>query len=277
VSENPVSLTAYWTLAARYEDAAAERPVAGDAFAERLMDERAREVAELFRPLERPTASLPVRHRLIDERLAAELERDRSLRVFVIGCGFDARAFRLHGGRWVEVDEPGLLEFKETRLPVFECENELVRVPIRFGAEPLAEKLAPYASEERVVVVLEGIMVYLRDDQRRELLMTLIRLFPRHAVLCDLLNRRFVALYSRALSKQVRELGADFAPPSNHPEALFHELGYRTAGRDSIWLRATQLGAKSAPPAWAVRVLPALRNGYCVWAFEYGAAAKPTP
>jgi O-methyltransferase involved in polyketide biosynthesis len=71
VRENPVSVTAYWTMAVRYEDALAETPVAGDTFAHRFMDDRAREVADRFRSLANANATIPVRHRLIDDRLAA--------------------------------------------------------------------------------------------------------------------------------------------------------------------------------------------------------------
>ena len=41
-TENPVSVTAFWVLAARYADATRPRPVANDPFAERFMDEDAR-------------------------------------------------------------------------------------------------------------------------------------------------------------------------------------------------------------------------------------------
>jgi hypothetical protein len=37
--------------------------------------------------------------------------------VVVIGAGFDTRAFRLCGGRWVELDEPALITLKEAHLP----------------------------------------------------------------------------------------------------------------------------------------------------------------
>jgi methyltransferase (TIGR00027 family) len=273
VTENPVSLTAYWTMAVRYEDAVADSPVAADTFAHRFMDDRAREVADQFRSLARPNATVPVRHRLIDDRLAAELERDPDLRVVVIGCGFDSRAFRLRGGRWLEVDEPVLLAHKESLLPASEAANELERVPIRFGVERLEERLAPFTGEERVVVVLEGILNYLNDAERRDLLSALTRLFRHHAVLCDMLGRRFIALYSRRLVKHLRSLGIEFSSSSETPEALFHEFGYRTASRSSVWASANELGATGAPPAWAVRILPGLRDGYCLWSFEYAGDA----
>jgi len=130
---NPVSATAYWTLAARYADATGPRPIANDTYAERFMDDTARAVADRFRSLTRPAATFPVRHRIIDDLLRAELDRDPNLRVVVVGCGFDTRAFRLAGGRWLEFDEPELIVTKEARLPASEAPNELVRVPSASG------------------------------------------------------------------------------------------------------------------------------------------------
>jgi methyltransferase (TIGR00027 family) len=267
--ENPVSLTAYWTLAARYEDAAEEQSIAGDSYAHRFMNDDVRAVAERFRRIKKANASFPVRHRMIDDMLAAELARDPGLRVVVIGCGFDSRAFRLRGGRWIEVDEPALLAYKECRVPTSEATNELVRVPIRFGRESLDEKLGPYAGEDRAAVVLEGVIGYLGDDERRELLLTLTRVFPHHVVLCDMLTRTFLRRYARKLVKIVRELGAEFSSSGDAPEALFHELGYRTVESVSVVLRATELRAKNAPPAWLARRLPSLRDGYRVWRLEH--------
>lgn len=267
---NPVSTTAYWTLAARDDDARSERPVANDTYAHRFMDDDARAVAHRFRSLKRPFASFPVRHRVIDDLLAVELERDPTLRVVVVGCGFDTRAFRLGAGRWLEVDEPGLLAIKEARLPVAEAPTELVRVPIRFRDESLAAVLAPYATTDRVAIVLEGVLGYLADPDRRALLEALGRLFPRHALVCDLLTRTFLARYARSLVRSLRAMDAEFSASSDHPEELFHELGYRTRERISLPARGAALGAAGAPPGWLVGLLPGFRDGYCAWLFERG-------
>ena len=269
-SANPVSVTAYWTLAARHADATGPRPVANDTYAERFMDDDARAVAERFSALKRPFQSFPVRHRVIDDMLREELGRDRRARIVVIGCGFDTRSYRLDGGRWVEVDEPELLAITEARLPAAEARNPLERVPIRFREESLEATLTPHATGERVVIVLEGILGYVTDSDRRALLATLVRLFPNHAVVCDLLTRKFLARYARGLVRFLREIDAEFSASSDHPEALFHELGYRTAACVSIPERAAEIGAPGAPPRSLVRLLPGFRDGYCVWKLEHG-------
>ncbi len=267
---NPVSATAYWTLAARYADANAVRPVANDTYAALFMDDTARVVAERFSSLKRPTASFPVRHRVIDDVLRAELQHDPTMRVVMLGCGFDTRAFRLDVGRWLEVDEPELIAAKEARLPAHEAPNELVRVPIRFRHESLEATLTPYASRDLVAIVLEGVLGYQSDGERRALLGALGRLFPRHIVVCDLLTRTFLARYARGLVRSLREMDAEFAASSDDPEALFHELGYRTLAQISIPAQAAELGAEGAPPAWLVRLLPGFRTGYCVWELQRG-------
>ena len=267
---NPVSTTAYWTLSARYADAMRPRPVADDTLAGRFMDDDARAAAERFGALKRPSQSFPVRHRVIDDMLHLEIGRNRGVRIVIVGCGFDTRAYRHDGGRWVEVDEPELLAVKEARLPAAESPNPLERVAIRFREESLEATLMPYAADEYVVIVLEGILGYLPEPDRRTLLATLVRLFPRHAVVCDLLTRTFLARYARGLVRFLREIGAEFAASSDHPEALFHELGYRSVARVSVPERAAELGAPGAPPRWLVRLLPGFRDGYCVWTLEHG-------
>ena len=85
---------------------------------------------------------------------------------------------------------------------------------------------------------------------------------PPHAHLPRPLRPRLVRF--------LREIDAEFAASSDHPEALFHELGYRTRAQISIPARAADFGADGAPPAFLLRLLPGFRTGYCVWGLERG-------
>ena len=51
-------------------------------------------------------------------------------------------------------------------------------------------------------------------------------------------------------------------------EALFAELGYDVREHVSAVQRAVELGAHGAPPAFAPRLLPSLREGYQVRLFD---------
>ncbi len=229
------------------------------------MDEDARAVAQRFASLKRPNASFPVRHRIIDDMLRRELEEDRGRRVAVIGSGFDSRPFRLEGGRWVELDEPALLRRKEARLPVSEAPNELVRVPIRFAEDSLDEKLRPFATDDGAIVVLEGVIGYLGDPQRRALLTTLGRLFPRHRLICDLLTRTFLRRYGRKFVRILGGLGVSFAVVRRRARGAVRRARLRRA-RARLGGPASRragrprrsAGIRSSPAAKPARGLPGL-------------------
>ena len=191
-----------------------------------------------------------------------------------VGCGFDTRAFRLGGGRWLEVDEPELIAAKEARLPADEAPNELVRVGIRFGTESLEATLTPYASTEGVAIVLEGILGYLPDNERRALLDALGRLFPRHIVLCDLLTRTFLARYARDLVRFLREMDAGVLRLLGLPGGALPRARLPHARFDSILERSAELGADGAPPAWLFRLLPDFERSYCVWELQREVASR---
>ena len=109
----PVSKTAYYCCGVRTLDAAAERPLCGDRLAERFMTADAWETFDLFRDLPEPNVSNVVRHRMIDDLLTDALGQRADATIILIGAGFDSRAFRLPGGRWIELDEPALIALKE--------------------------------------------------------------------------------------------------------------------------------------------------------------------
>src|SRR5437667_14450 len=113
----PVSKTAYYCCGVRALDAASSSPVCGDHFAQRFMSSDAWTMFEPFRGLRRPNASNIARHRIIDDLLRTAIQSRPETAVVIIGAGFDTRAFRLPGGRWIELDEPAVIALKETLLP----------------------------------------------------------------------------------------------------------------------------------------------------------------
>src|SRR5688572_25697162 len=122
---NPISDTAYYGCGIRMLDAQRRRPVCNDVYAERFMDERGRKILQRFGVEPNPNMANVSRHRHIDDELRRRLKADPTLRVVLIGCGFDSRAFRLTGGEWLELDEPPLIAYKNAKLPVKECANSL--------------------------------------------------------------------------------------------------------------------------------------------------------
>lgn len=252
-------------------DAEAPRPVCGDTYARLFMNDEGLRILSAFDEDVQPNAGNVARHRIIDDILRRELASDPRLPVVIVGAGFDSRAFRLKGGTWVELDEPQVIAYKEERLHASVCENELRRIPIDFATESLEEKLAPLARDTRVVVVLEGVLMYLEEGAIRELLRTLHKLFPRHALVCDLLNRRFFEKYGQKLHRKVADLGASFKFVVEDPERVFLESGYRRADKISIVGKSVEFqgGGGSIIMRLMLRtLLRPLAEGYSIYVFE---------
>jgi methyltransferase (TIGR00027 family) len=265
--QNPISRTAYYTLGARAWDASQPRPMCGDSFAGSFMNAEAERIWEQFKDFKRPNASNAARHAIIDEHLSTELAANPKARVVILGAGFDTRAFRLKRGQWIEVDEPTIITYKEARLPAASAPNPLTRVSIDFSQESLIDRLAALAGNEPTHVVIEGVLMYLTQAQRRDLLESLGSLFPRHFVYCDLMRQSFFNRYTRDLHHQIVALGASFSEMSETPEQLFTDAGYRSLTCTSIALRAAELGGFGLPPFVIRWFLGTLRRGYCIWKF----------
>jgi methyltransferase (TIGR00027 family) len=267
---NPVSKTAYYTLACRFWDSQTSNPVCHDTLAYLFMNEEAGKIAEGFKALEKPNASIVVRHRIISELVDKELGKNSSLQIINIGCGFDTRPFKHRSGQWIEVDEPAVIASKNRSLPPSETKNKLTRIAIEFARESLQEKLSPFKSGEKVVVIAEGVTMYLEEAEQDSFVHTLQELFPRHILLCDVMSLAFSQKYSQQLHQQINTLGASFKAIYENPQAIFHKAGYQTYRRISAPLRSAELGSVNIP-SWLIRYfMPVLRNGLCVYEFGYG-------
>jgi methyltransferase (TIGR00027 family) len=250
------------------QDAERSRPVCGDSYAKAFMDEDGLRILAAFKDETKPNASNVARHRIIDDFLRQELLADPGLCVVLIGAGFDSRAFRLTGGTWVELDEPQVLAYKNERLPAANCANELHRIPIDFATDSLAEKLSPFSSRSPVVIVIEGVFMYLEAEAIGQLLQTLRRLCPRHKLICDLMNREFFENYGRTLHEKITGMGASFKFTADNPEEIFLANGYRRTDRVSIVERAVVFEATEIPKHVLETLLPTLPNGYAIYVFE---------
>jgi methyltransferase (TIGR00027 family) len=264
----PVSRTAYYCCGVRALDAASSAPVCDDLFAERFMTAEAWTLFEPFRGLAAPNASNVVRHRIIDDLLRTAIRTHPEQGVVIIGAGFDTRAFRLPGGRWVELDEPAVMAEKEVQLPAREAPNPLTRVPIAFGREPLAAALAPFRDLPRPVVVVEGVLPYLTDAEVRGLLDAIRTTFDDPTIICDLTTRRFARTHARRIGKILRELGAPYGRLQSESLELIRDAGFRLTHRRSIVGRAAELGLVKLPRWLLATMLRSLRDGYTVATFE---------
>lgn len=264
----PISKTAFYCCGVRMQDAQGSNPVCGDIYAEAFMNEDGRRILEAFKDETSPNASNVARHRIIDDFLRRELLANPGLCIVIIGAGFDSRAYRLKGGTWVELDEPQVIAYKNERLPVSNCENELHRLTIDFSTDSLEDKLSSFSGRSPVVVVIEGVFMYLEEEVIEQLLQTLHRLFPQHKLICDLMNRKFFDKYSRTLHEKITGMGTSFKFTVDSPGEVFLKNGYRRIEMVSIVEKAVEFESIKIPKIALKTVLHTLASGYAIYVFE---------
>ncbi len=237
---------AFYCCGVRMQDAASEHPVCGDAYAKLFMEDYGLGIYDKFKEEIFSSASIIVRHRIIDDVVRRMLRVHPDLRIVTIGAGFDSRPYRLAGGRWFELDEPQVIEYKNARLPISACANPLRRVSIDFCADSLQEKLLPVPRDGPIVFVLEGVFIYLDENEVRKLLGIFDDLFPKHELICDLVNRQMVENYGQELYQLAASIGA-FFKPVDHPESIFLVSGYRVEKTISVVEASVDLGMNKIP------------------------------
>lgn len=242
----PISDMAFYCCGVRMQDAAQTSPVCGDVYAKLFMDEYGRRIYDKFKEETISNASIIVRHRIIDDVLRHMLLSQPDLCIVTIGAGFDSRPYRLTGGTWFELDEPQVIAYKNERLPIFECANPLRRVPIDFCTDSLEEKLAHISHRSPIVFILEGVFIYLNENEIRKLLEIFNKLFPKHQLICDLVNRQMVESYGQRLHQIVEEIGASFNAVDK-PESIFLISGYQVKQTISILEVSADLGINKIP------------------------------
>lgn len=264
----PISLTAFYCCGVRMRDAERDHPVCGDVYAKTFMNEEGLRVLEKFKDETAPNSSNVARHRIIDDFLRQELLDHPDLRVVIIGAGFDSRAYRLTGGSWFELDEPQVIAYKDERLPISECENELHRLPIDFANDSLEQKLSSIPGSGAVVVVVEGVFMYLDEETIRQLLQALRNVFPKHKLICDLMSRKFFEKYSRTIHEKLSGMGATFKFTADNPEATFLSSGYQRVDRVSVVETSLQFESRKVPKILLKTLLRTLVSGYSIYFFE---------
>jgi len=250
------------------QDAESANPVCGDVYAKAFMNEEGLRILESFKDEAGPNASNVARHRIIDDILRDELAADPKLTVVIVGAGFDSRAFRLNGGGWIEFDEPQLIEYKNERLPTSDAANELHRIPIDFSADSLKEKLTPFKTDGKVIVVIEGVFMYLDEVAIKQLLHTLRTVFPHHKLICDLMNRKFFQKHSKTLHEKLAGVGAAFKFTVDDPEQTFVTNGYTRTAKISIVGSAVRYGSLKIPILLLKTLFHTLVNGYSIYVFD---------
>jgi len=169
-----VSDTSFWV--AHYRALESQRPDAlfDDPFAQILVGDSAAKIEKLNSEAIKWTQWTVVMRTLIIDQMIADLSA-RGVTTFLnIGAGLDSRPYRMNLNseiNWIELDFPEVIEHKTKHLQGFNPKCKLERIGIDLSNRDL--RLAQFnelsAKHSKIVVLTEGVLPYLTQEQVSEL------------------------------------------------------------------------------------------------------------
>lgn len=169
-----VSDTAFWV--AFYRSQESERPDAlfNDRFAKKLVDARAEKIAKHLDKSSPHTRHNVVIRTVIIDRFIEKLIADGVDAVVNLGAGLDSRPFRMKFSKnihWIEIDYPHVINYKKEKLkdssPQVSLEQIALDLSVRHDRQRIFTEIANKFNS--VLVITEGVLPYLTEDQVSEL------------------------------------------------------------------------------------------------------------
>ena len=132
---------------------------------------------------------LALRSRKYDDYARGFLERHPSGVIVNMGCGLDARFFRMDNGAvlFYDLDLPNVIDLKRMLFPRHERYHLLASSVLETGwMDDIRTEGKP------VLFLAEGIFMYLPEQEVKRLVLALQKRFPDSELVCELTNRTWV-------------------------------------------------------------------------------------
>lgn len=259
-----VSDTALWVAVYRARESERNDALFYDPYARQLAGERG---AEIERQIGMPGWPIVVRTQVLDEEILKAVEQDGFDTVLNLAAGLDTRPYRLALPatlRWVEVDLPGMIEYKREALKDAKCFCRLERhaLDLADGEARRALFAKVGAAAQKVLVITEGLLIYLDAEQVKSLATDLKQPPAFKRWLMDLSSPQLLKFLARRHGDNMlknEDVSFKFAPAEG--QEFFRPLGWTPAGFHSIAEQAQRLKRFEIPlPFKIFGALQALLN-----------------
>jgi methyltransferase (TIGR00027 family) len=199
-----------------------------------------------------------VRTAVFDEVIRERVKSAGVDLVLNLAAGLDARPWRMtelpSTLRWVDVDLPGILDYKIDTLKNEKtvCRYDAIRLDLKDKPkrQALFSQLGGEAS--RVLVVTEGLLVYLASSDVGDLARDLHAPATFQWWLIDLINPRLKKMMQRSWAKQMVNAPFQFAPEDG--TKFFEPFGWRERDFHSSMEEARRLN-REMPGMWLWRLI----------------------
>jgi len=259
-----VSDTARWVAVYRAMETARPDAIFRDPFAARLAGERGEAIVRTMKRGRATAWAMIVRTAVFDEIILDRVNAGGVDLVLNLAAGLDARPCRLRLPptlRWIDVDLPGILDYKLEALrderPV--CRYDGIRLDLRDEARRQALFSQLGAESTRVLVLSEGLLIYLAPEQVGGLARDLHAPPSFRWWLIDIASPRLLKIMKKYWGRNLEAGNAPFQFAPAEGTKFFEPYGWREAQFRSTIEDAHRL-RREMPMMWLWRAVGRLRS-----------------
>ena len=234
-----VSDTARWVAVYRAMESARPDALFHDPYAQLLAGERGQAIAALMPRQARNGWPMIARTKLMDDSILATIEQGCDC-VVNLAAGLDTRPYRLEvpsSLRWIEADLAALTEEKEQLLKGARprCRLRRIKVDLADSGARVAMLKEVVGPSTDVLVITEGLLLYLDEAQVRSLAMDLGAQAGIRRWLLDLASPALLQMMKKSMGPHLANAPMKFGPANGI--AFFEDLGWHATQVQSV-LRA---------------------------------------
>lgn len=259
-----ISDTARWVAVYRAMETERRDAHFRDPYAARLAGDKGRAIVDSMKRGRAMAWAMIVRTAVFDEIILDRVRNGGCDAVLNLAAGLDARAWRMNlpsSLRWIDVDLPEILTYKTEMLkgdtPV--CQYEAIHVDLTDEARRQALFTQIGAQSSRVLVVTEGLLVYLTPDQVGSLARDLHAPASFRWWLIDLASPRLLAMMQKMWGKNLNAGKAPFQFAPAEGTQFFDKLGWEETEFRSSTEEAQRLNREMSM-MWLWRFLGKMRS-----------------
>jgi methyltransferase (TIGR00027 family) len=259
-----ISDTARWVAYYRAMETARPDAIFKDPFADRLAGQRGAAIVDTVKSGRRMAWAMIVRTALFDEIILDRVRNGQVDQVVNLAAGLDARPWRMAlppSLRWVDVDLPGILDYKldllRNETPV--CQYEAVRLDLREPDKRQALFSQLGTRSQRTLVATEGLIIYLTAEQVGALASDLHAQPSFRWWLIDLAAPKLLQMMQRTWGKSVQQGNAPFQFAPAEGTKFFERYGWREQQFRSTMDEARRL-EREMSMMWLWRILGKLQS-----------------
>jgi methyltransferase (TIGR00027 family) len=227
-----VSDTARWVAVYRAMETERTDAIFKDPYARRLAGDRGQAIVDEMKRGRSMAWAMIVRTAVFDELILDTIKREKVDLVVNLACGLDARAWRLDVPkelRWVDVDFPVMIDYKTEIMKNEQtvCRYEAVAADLTDESVRSALFARLGGGAQRVLVISEGLLIYLTPEQVESLASALRAQQSFRWWIIDIAHPQLLKMMTKMWGKNVSGGNAPFLFAPAEGTDFFLPLGWR--------------------------------------------------